>query len=190
MGTVQTSKAAKGLARRAFSVAEIERMQERGIFRPDEKYELLEGEIVSMQAKSPIHELIKNSLVRELIKALPDSLWLGVESTLFLAEDTALDPDLLICPAGLKGVRLSGSDIILAIEVSHASLAYDRGPKARLYARHGVRDYWVIDAKRRRAFLHREPRAGGGWGVIDISGPDEPLTHAAVPGFAFRLADI
>jgi Uma2 family endonuclease len=190
MGIVQTTRAAEGLARRAFSVTEVERMQDLGIFRPDEKYELLEGEIVPMQAKSPIHELIKNSLVRELIKALPDQLWLGVESTLYLTDDTALDPDLLICPAGLKAARLSGADIILAIEVSHASLAYDRGPKARLYARHGVRDYWVIDAKRRRAFIHREPSAAGRWGAVVTLGPDEPLTHAAVPGFSLRLADI
>ena len=86
-----TTRAAEGLGRRAFSVAEIERMQELGIFHPDEKFELVEGEIVPMQAKSPVHELIKNTLVRRFVRALPDDLWLGVETTLFLAERTALD---------------------------------------------------------------------------------------------------
>ena len=190
MSFVQTTRAAEGLARRAFSVAEIERMQDLGIFRPDEKYELLEGEIVPMQAKSPIHELIKETLVRQLLRALPDDLWLGVERTIFLSEHTALDPDISLFRANAKASKIDGPGLLLAIEVSHASLAYDRGPKARLYARHGVADYWVIDAKRRRAFLHREPRAAGGWGAIVTLGPDEPLTHAAVPGFALKLADI
>lgn len=78
-----TTRGAERLLRRAFTVAEVEAMQRKGIVHPDERFELVEGEIVPMQAKSPVHELIKNSLVRALVLALPDDLWLGVETTLF-----------------------------------------------------------------------------------------------------------
>jgi hypothetical protein len=59
MGVATTTRAAEGLPRRAFTVHEVVRMQHRGIIHPDEKFELVEGEIVPMQAKSPVHELIK-----------------------------------------------------------------------------------------------------------------------------------
>jgi Uma2 family endonuclease len=43
------------------------------------------------------------------------------------------------------------------IEVAASSLAYDRGRKVTFYARHGVREYWVIDAQERGAWVHRVP---------------------------------
>ena len=57
-----------------------------------------------------------------------------------------MEPDLVIYPRGIKLEEVKGSDILLAIEVAATSLAYDRGLKARLYARHGVNELWVIDA--------------------------------------------
>lgn len=185
-----TTRAAAGLARRAFTVAEVETMQRKGIFHPDEKFELVEGEIVPMQAKSPVHELIKNTLVRTLILALPEELWLGVETTLFLSDRTALDPDLSICPARLKAGKLAGPDVILAIEVSHSSFAYDRGLKARLYARYGVPEYWVVDVKRRRTFVHTEPRDDGAWGDVRVIEADDPLVHQAIPALSLRLSEV
>ena len=184
-----TTRAATGLARRAFTVAEVEAMQRKGIFHPDEKFELVEGEIAPMQSKSPVHELIKNTLVRQLVLALPEHLWLGVETTLFLAERTALDPDISVCPTRLKAEKLTGPDVVLAIEVSHSSFAYDRGLKARLYARYGVPEYWVIDVKRRRTFVHTQPQDGT-WGSIVTREESEVLTHPAAPGFRLRLSDV
>jgi Uma2 family endonuclease len=61
--------------------------------------------------------------------------------------------------------------------------------KARLYARHGIREYWVIDANERRTFVHTGPTADG-WSSIVERGPDEALTTAALPGFALKLGDI
>jgi Uma2 family endonuclease len=58
-------------------------------------------------------------------------------------------PDLAVYPRGIKLEEVKGSDIWLAIEVAATSLAYDGGLKARLYARYGVNELWVIDAERR-----------------------------------------
>jgi hypothetical protein len=57
MGAV--TRAAEGLDRRAFTVSEVLRMQEAGIFGERERFELIEGEIVRMQAKGPLHETLK-----------------------------------------------------------------------------------------------------------------------------------
>jgi Uma2 family endonuclease len=184
-----TTRAAEGFARRAFTVAEIEAMQEQGIFHPDEKFELVEGEIVPLQSKSPVHEMIKETLNRLLVRSLPDGLWLGVERTIFLSPTTALDPDISIFEERHKTEKVDGPRLILAIEVSHSTLAYDKGLKARLYSRYGVPEYWVIDVKRRRTIVHRGPKDGG-WETIETWPEDTVLAHPAVPGFALVLRDI
>ncbi len=182
------TRAAEGFDRRAFTVSEILRMQEAGILSEDENFELIEGEIVPMQAKSHIHELIKSALNFKLARALPDSQWLGVETTIYLSETTFVEPDLVIYPRGMILETVKGADIVLAIEVSATSLAYDRAFKASLYARHKFQEYWVVDAPNRLTFKFAGPR-GKSWRRREERGPDDVLTHPALPDFSIRLSD-
>jgi len=183
------TRAAEGFDRRSFTVAEILRMQDAGIISEDENFELIEGEIVPMQAKTHVHELIKSALTIGVARALPDDLWFGVETTIYLSPNTFVEPDLVVYPRGLKLEEVKGADILLAIEVALTSLAYDRGLKAKLYARHGVRELWVVDAARRTTFVHSGPEADR-WRSIVERGPDEVLACAALRGFSAQLAAI
>ena len=183
------TRAAEGFDRRSFTVAEILRMQDAGIISEEENFELIEGEIVPMQAKTHIHELIKSALTLAVARALPERLWLGVETTIYLSANTFVEPDLVIYPRGIKLEEVKGSDILVAIEVAATSLAYDRGLKARLYARHGVNELWVIDAERRRTFVHSGPGPQGWRSVVEL-GLNDALVSAALPGFLIRLGSI
>ncbi|MBX9740229.1 MAG: hypothetical protein K2X62_09165 [Beijerinckiaceae bacterium] len=51
------TRAAEGLNRRSFTLDEILRMQESGIISEDENFELVEGEIIPMQARSRTQKL-------------------------------------------------------------------------------------------------------------------------------------
>jgi Uma2 family endonuclease len=183
------TRAAEGFDRRSFTVSEILRMQDAGVISEDENFELIEGEIVPMQAKTHVHELIKSALNLGIARALPDQLWLGVETTIYLSANTFVEPDLVVYPKGIKLEEVKGWDILLAIEVAVTSLAYDRGLKARLYARHGVKELWVIDGDKRRTFIYSGPEAAD-WRTLVERGPDETLTSAALPGFSVRLESI
>ena len=108
---------------------------------------------------------------------------------MYLSPNTFVEPDLVVYPKGLKLEDVKGADILLAIEVAATSLAYDRGLKAQLYARHGVRELWVVDAARRATFVHQGPE-GGGWRSIVERGPDDALTHPALPDFSVRLGTV
>jgi len=186
---VAVTQFAEGFPRRSFTVDEILRMQEAGIIGEDENLELIEGEIVPMQAKTHVHELIKSALTLKLARALPDDLWLGIESTMYLSERTFVEPDLVVYRRGMKLEDVKGPDILLAIEVALTSLAYDRGLKAQLYAHYGVRELWVIDAARRHTFIHQGPTEKG-WSEIVEQEPEALLGSAAMPGFEIRLADV
>jgi Uma2 family endonuclease len=90
------TRAAEGFDRRAFTVDEVLRMQEAGIISEDENFELIEGEIVPMQAKTHAHELLKSALNIAVVRALPDRLWVGVETTIYLTPNTFVEPDLVV----------------------------------------------------------------------------------------------
>src|ERR1700739_2574105 len=102
------TRAAEAFDRRAFTVDEVLRMQEAGIISEDENFELIEGEIVPMRAKTHVHELIKSALGMSLSRALPDKLWLGFESTMYLSGNTFVEPDLVVYPRGIKLEEVKG----------------------------------------------------------------------------------
>ena len=183
------TQAAEGFPRRAFSVKDVLRMQKTGVIGPDEKFELVEGEIVPMQSKTHVHELIKSDLTFKLVRAMPDDLWPGIESSMYLSDRTILEPDLVVYKRGLKLETIRGPDIILAIEVALTTFAYDRGLKASLYARYGVQELWVIDAKKRRTYVHKSASEKG-WGAVSEHGPKALLECAALPGFGVRVGEI
>ena len=82
----------------------------------------------------------------------------------------------------------TAADVLLLIEVADSSLAYDRGPKPALYARHGVAEVWIVDLPGHALEVCREP------------GPDEYASHqrltegkatpALVPGLAIDIATL
>lgn len=182
------TKAAEGFYRRAFTVDEIIAMQDAGIISEDENFELIEGEIVPMGPKYSAHERIKSKVAMALVRACPAELIVGFETSIFLSPDTFVEPDISIYPERLKSQEVRGPDVSLAIEDAASSLSYDLNLKAKLYARHGVREYWVVDANERVAFVHLAPSETG-WGSVTRKGPEEVLRSAAVPDFKFRLVD-
>ena len=192
---VAVTRAAEGFPRRAFTVDDISRMIDAGIIGEDEKFELVEGEIVMMAAKGVAHERIKSALTIAVVRALPDHLTMGVEVTLRLTDTIMLEPDIAVFPKDLfrkspgRFAQLDPGEAHLVIEVAVSSIAYDKGLKARLYARHRVRELWVIDANERITWVHTGP-SGDGWSSIVQRGPQDALTTPALPGFLIRLGEI
>jgi Uma2 family endonuclease len=192
---VAATRAAEGFPRRAFTVDDISRMIDAGIIAEDEKFELIEGEIVMMAPKGIAHEGIKSALNIAVVRALPDHLTIGVEVTLRLTNMIMLEPDIAVFPKELFRkssagfAQLDPGEAHLVIEVAVSSLAYDKGLKARLYARHRVREFWVIDANEGIAWVHTGA-SGDGWSSVVKYGPQDTLTTPALPGFSITLGEI
>lgn len=188
--TAHVTQAMDGFARRAFTVAEVLAMETVGIIGPDEKYELIEGEVVPMQAKNHPHERVKSWLNFELATALRGSrLWLGIETTLRLSDFTMLEPDLAVYDKSLRLEEVRGPDILLAIEVADSTLAFDKGLKARLYARFGVQELWVVDAVGLMTTVHRGASPDG-WTEVTSHPAGEEIAPRAFQGFRARLSEL
>jgi Uma2 family endonuclease len=191
---VAVTTAAEGFPRRAFTVEDISRMIDAGVIREDERFELVEGDIVMMPVEGIARERIKSALTVAISRALPDHLTIAVEATLRLSDTLMLEPDVAVFPKVLfqkstSFIHLDRGEAHLIIEVAASSLAYDKDLKARLYARHGVREFWVIDANNRTTWVHAGP-SGDEWSSITLRGPHEALTTPALPGFSLRLGTI
>jgi Uma2 family endonuclease len=184
-----TTRAAEGLPRWSWSVSEIERLSAGGYFRDDDRFELVGGEIVPMSPKGRRHELIRGAIAYRFTRVAPDSVFVISEPQFNLAEDTYTVPDVLVHPMALKTPDVRGNDVLLVVEVAETSLTYDRGMKARLYASHGVREYWVINATTLVTAAHTGPSAAGYGGIKEI-GPNGILSPTLVPAFAISLATI
>ena len=164
-------------------------MQRAGLFEDDQKFELLEGELILTQSKLNPHELYKNNLVREFYRLLPRDAAPWAEPTLYLRPFNAPDPDIMVFPRGRPIEALEPEEVYLVVEVADTSLRTDLGLKAQLYARFGLKEYWVIDVQGRRIVVHRGP-AGEIWSEVRVIGPTEPIAPLAFPQATIRLADL
>jgi Uma2 family endonuclease len=184
-----TTRAAEGLPRWRWTVAEIELIAMAGYFHEDERFELLGGEIVPMSPKGRRHEIIRGEIAFRFTRAAPDAVFVVSEPQFNLRDDTYVMPDILIHPISLKTPDVRGIDALLVIEVADSSLHYDLATKAPLYAEHGVREYWVIDTRTLSTKVHREP-AGTIYGNVREVVMAERLVAALVPECAISLGTL
>ena len=184
------TRAAEGLARRAFTVADVERMVEVGLISPDERLEILGGEVVPMSPKGNRHEAIKVALALLWGRRCPQGYAYAPETGLRLDAHTYLEPDFIVFERKVALKAVKGPDVLLAVEVADSSLDYDLRRKPIIYAEHGVRELWVIDAARRVAHVH-VGLAQGGYASTTVRKAPELLEPSFAPReFAFALDDL
>jgi Uma2 family endonuclease len=159
--TASSTLAAEGLPRRAFSVRDVERMAELGILGKDERVELIGGELVPMAAKGIRHEVVKRAILQSWAPLFERGIHWLAETTLRTSDDTFFEPDFVLFPASLRLENLNGAAVLLAVEIADSSLDYDLGRKPDLYAKEGVKELWVVDARRLTTTLFLEPGASG-----------------------------
>lgn len=173
------------VVRRPLSTDEYLRMAEDGYFR-GERLELIEGEILRMSPTGSRHYWIVKFLMGELARGLDEPERISVQATLPLGGRTTVDPDLFLVRKGEHGHRdpLTGpADVLLVVEVSDSSLRYDRKVKARLYAKAGIPEYWVVDVERQVVIVHLGPGRRGYASVTEHPADARvPLVAAAEAG--------
>ena len=134
------------LTRWRFTVHDYHRMGEAGILHEDDRVELIEGELVEMTAIGTRHFSCVNRLTRMLVMSVGDEAIVSVQNPVRLNEYTEPQPDLTVIRPRDYRLSLPGpEDVLLLIEVSDTTLAYDRGVKLPLYARAGIREVWIVD---------------------------------------------
>ena len=155
---------APAVIRKRFTTAEYEQIAAAGIFGEDERFELLEGEIVAKSPLGPQHSATVTRLT-ELFYGLGNpSITIRVQDPIRLGDYSVPQPDVAI--VNRRGDRYAGGhpepeDILLLIEVSESSLAYDRDVKLPLYARAGIAEVWLVALLPQVVEVYRAPNDNG-----------------------------
>jgi Uma2 family endonuclease len=151
------------LITRKFTVEEYEKMATEGIIKPDEKVELIRGEIIKMSPMGTRHAAGIARLTQLFSRKFGDLILLGVQNPIRLNNNSQPEPDLsLLIPRSDFYVAAypCPQDIYLIIEVSDSTLDYDRYTKISLYAEANIKEVWIVNLKEECLEVYRHPLQG------------------------------
>lgn len=144
-----------------YTIADYNQMIADGVFEgePRPHVELIEGEIQEMSPIGPSHEYIVDRLNRWSVRVTEGrKVLVRIQNSVELPSlESVPQPDILwVADADYSVDRPTDVKVLLLIEVAVSSLAFDCGKKAALYAKAGIKDYWVVDVKGKRIVVFRE----------------------------------
>lgn len=176
---------------RHWSRGEYERMVEAGILGPEDRLELIEGEILTMSPQKSPHytgvQLVSEAL-REAFQPL--AAVVRVQGPLAVAEDSEPEPDVAVVEGAPRDFRDGHPrSALLVVEVADTSLLFDRGRKKALYAQAGVPEYWLLNLIEGTLEVYREPVAGEYRSAVTLR-PGDSVRPAAAPGPEIAVADL
>ncbi|MEO8072501.1 MAG: Uma2 family endonuclease [Acidobacteriota bacterium] len=146
-----------------FSVDEYYKMIELGMLKDYEKAEIIEGELIQ---KTPIgnkHSAVVEKLNEILRDRLGKSVSLRNQQPVRFGDYNEPEPDLSVLQRREDFYfehKPVPKDIILLIEVSDATLKYDRDVKLPLYAEAEVAEVWIVNLVSEIVEVHQKPSVG------------------------------
>jgi Uma2 family endonuclease len=148
------------IQKRLFTVDEYMRMANAGILSPNERVELINGEILIMSPAGPRHHAAVDRANRTFVMGAGESAIVRVQGDVVLHRFAAPEPDLVLLrpkPDFYASKQAGPEDVLLIIEVSDTSLDYDTTAKLNLYAIIGIPEYWVADLQNNRLIVYSDP---------------------------------
>lgn len=175
--------------RRLFTVRDYYRMGEAGVFGPDERVELLEGEILRMNPIGPRHANCVDRLNHLFVVSLGDRAQVRIQNPVRLSEISEVQPDVALVRRDRDTEGHPGpSDVLLLVEVADTSVAFDRRVKLPLYARAGIPEAWIVDLPAAAVEVHREPEITG-YARSTQLGTGGSIGPAALPDVRLEVSD-
>src|SRR6516225_11690108 len=136
--------------RKRFTVDDYYRMAEVGILDPDDRVELIEGEIVQMSPIGDRHGGCVNRANDAFTGLFRGKAVVTVQNPVRLNEFNEPQPGLTLC-RWRDDFYSSGhprpADILLALEVADTTLKKDLKLKLPIYARLGIIETWIEDLR-------------------------------------------
>jgi Uma2 family endonuclease len=139
---------------------EWRRLGEANIFPPESRVELINGEILDMAPIGSNHAGHLKRINKLFAALLPEPIIVGVQDPLQLGDLSEPEPDFMLLkpnPDFYSSRHPTANDVLLLVEVADSSLSFDQNQKLRLYALHGVPEYWLLNLNDSCLEVYRVP---------------------------------
>ena len=177
--------------RHKLSVEDFHKLGEAGVLDPASRVELIEGELVDMAPIGSPHAGTVNRLAALLFRAVATEV-VQVQNPIRLDDYSEPQPDLAVLKPRVDFYRAAlptAPDILLLIEVSDTTLAYDGGPKLELYSRHAIQEEWIVNLPDRQLEVFRDPSPEGYRSRLQLRA-GEFATTAALPALSLEITTL
>ena len=160
-----------------------------------ERYELLDGELILVASPNEEHQLASVRLVSLMYPYVTtrDLGWVfHAPFDIVFSDSEVVQPDLMFISKERGHIRTAANvrgapDLVVEI-LSPSSSSRDWKFKRELYAKYGVREYWIVDPANRIVSVIM-PQVG----VLRVKGPcveGDRLESAALEGFEVGVSEI
>lgn len=163
-----------------FSSDDYFRLGEIGVLRPNERVELIDGEVIETSPEGTRHFACVSRIMRLLTMHAGESLVVS-HGSLFLPDQYRPMPDVVVLrpsETDYEDAHPTHADALVVVEVADSSERHDRIVKTERYAEAGIPEYWLVDLTRDTITIHRNPAAGEYRDLQTYRGGDECLSVA------------
>ena len=177
---------------RLWTVDEYRRMTETGILNPDERVELIDGQIISTSAKNPPHAATNLCAADYLRSLLAGLALIRIQDPIALSYNSEPEPDIAVVqidPRLYQDFHPEPDNILLLIEIADTTLETDRRRKGPAYAKAGITDYWILDVNTQQVYVFREPGETN-YRQETVFNEDDVLSMLAFPEIEVQISQL
>lgn len=167
-------------------------MAERGAFGPEERVELIDGEIIEMSPIGSKHARVVDYLAEFLVRRLGDAVIVRIQNPIIVGDLSEPQPDISILRRRedrYRDAHPEGSDVLAVIEVSDSTVAFDRSRKFPRYAAAGIPEAWLVDLESEHVEIHSMPKESA-YGLVKIFLRNENAVSETISDMTLPVNDI
>ena len=176
--------------RHKLDVDAYHRMGEAGILGPEDRVELIDGDIIDMAPIGQDHAATVCGLVDTLVLACAGQAIVSPQNPVRLNRYSEPQPDIAVLKLRPDRYRTGAppgpADTLLLIEVSDSSLSIDRKVKLPLYAQAGIAEFWIVNLKDRILEAYRTP-TGDDYADMTTHQANERIALSLAPEIVVQL---
>jgi len=157
-------------------------------------YQLIGGKLIMTPSPTVYHQYISTRIVKRLIDFVEEKglgVVLHAPLDVYLEEKETYQPDIIYISRERSEIieeRIRGAPDLVVEILSPSTAYYDLRKKARVYARHGVKEYWVVDPLEESIEIYTN--RDGTFELVQKAEGEGAASSILLEGFVVELKDI
>ena len=158
-------------------------------------YQLIGGELIMTPAPTPYHQYISGNIY-SVLKGFVEGNNLGQvyysPIDVYFEETETYQPDIIFISKErldiIKETKIEGApDLVIEI-LSPATAYYDLKKKFKIYEKHGVKEYWIVDPEEKSIEIYQNE--GGQFRLIQTAKEKDTVNSPLLKGLEINLEKI